>query len=120
MVLAEQHEADVPSAPDEPVSPRTIGWPSPAELRQSAPILRLLAETWAIPRVSKIGITLDQVEVQVWVFLPEDDREAESKILAAERAYLNSTPLHQFTLDVVPLAGLAEGILPPFETVLER
>ncbi len=120
MVLAEQHKTDVPSAPDAPVSPRTIGWPSPAALRQSAPVLRLLAEIWAIPQVSKIGITLDEAEVQLWVFVPDDHRESRGKVWEAERMYLNATPLHNFRLLTIPRADAGGSLLPPFETILER
>ncbi len=120
MVLAEQHEASVPEASDEAVSPRTIGWPSLAELRQSAPILRLLAEIWAIPQVSKIGLTLDEAEVQVWLFVPDDDREAEGRIWEAERAYLNATLLHDFRMQIIPRGKVQENLLPPFEIILER
>ena len=95
-------------------------WSTPAQLRKSWPIVRLLAEIWAIPEVKKVGMWADGAGIHVWVFLPDDDREAESRIILAERDYLQAMSLHPFELDVVPLARVREDILPPFETVLER
>ena len=120
MVLAEQHAATVPEATDERLSPSAIGWPSLAELRKSAPVLRLLAEIWANPWVYKVGVTVDGSDVQVWVFVPEDDREAELKVWDAERMYLNATPPHHFTIWIIPRAKVRDDLLPPFETILER
>ena len=115
-------EQMTPETPEPGRAPRRqrVVWPKPSQLRQSAPILRLLAEIWAIPQVTKIGLEIGDGAVQVWVFMPEDDSEAESRISRAERAYLNSTTLHSFEVDVVPTSEIREEVLPPFETVLER
>lgn len=115
-------EQITPEAPEPARAPRRqrVVWPKASQLRQSAPILRLLAEIWSIPQVSRIGLWVGEGAVQVWVFMPEDDREAESRISRAEREYLNATTLHSFELDVVPTSEIREEILPPFETVLER
>jgi hypothetical protein len=106
--------------PARPSRQQRVTWPKPSQLRQSVPILRLLAEIWAIPQVKKVGLWIDGAGVQVWVIMPEDDRAAESQIILAERDYLQATPLHRFVLDVVPLSRVCEDILPPFETILER
>jgi hypothetical protein len=121
MAVAAQ-ELIAPDAPEpaKRARRRAATWPKPSQLKQSVPILRLLAEIWSIPRVSKVGLQVNGPGVQVWVVMPDDDRDAESKISAAERAYLNATMLHAFELDVVPLSSVREMVLPPFETVLER
>ena len=115
----EQITPDAPQ-PSKPARRRAAAWPKPSQLKQSVPILRLLAEIWSIPQVNKIGMHVLGADVHLWVLMPDDDRDAESKISAAERAYLNATTLHAFELDVVPLSSVREDILPPFETVLER
>ena len=121
MAIAAQ-EQRTPEAPEPAQAPKRqrVVWPKPSQLRQSAPILRLLAEIWAIPQVTKLGLWVGDGAVQVWVFMPEDDREAESKISRAERAYLNVTTLHSFELDIIPTSEIQEEIVPPFETILER
>ena len=95
-------------------------WSTPSQLRKALPVVRLLAEIWAVPQVKKVDMWADGAGIHVWVFLPDDDREAESRIILAERDYLQATALHPFELDVVPLARVRADILPPFETVLER
>lgn len=121
MVVAGQAQV-TPETPEQVPMPRRqrVVWPKPSQLRRSAPILRLLAEIWAVPQVTKVGLMLRESDVHIWVFMPEDDRAAESKISAAERAYLNATTLHGFELDVVPTSVIREDVLPPYEVVLER
>ena len=99
-------------------------WSTPAQLRKSWPIVRLLAEIWAIPQVNKIGLRVDGTGIYVRVLVPEDTREVSYRIYGAERDYLNATSLHNFDLMVTPTnrvpAGILENILAGFETVLER
>lgn len=99
---------------------RATAWPTPAHFRQSIPIIRLLAEIWAVPQVSTVGLTSDGLEIHVWVIMPDEDREAETAIILAEREYLQATEPHNFVLDVVPLTRVRPSAIPPFETVLER
>ena len=63
MAVAAQEQI-APEAPQPSQAPRRqrVAWPKPSQLRRSAPILRLLAEIWAIPEVSKIGILVDGPE----------------------------------------------------------
>ena len=103
-----------------PIRRPAAAWSTPSQLRKALPIVRLLAEIWAIPQVTKLGVWADGAGIHVWVVMPDDDREVEARISAAERTYLNATALHPFELDVVPLAHVREDVLPPFETVLER
>jgi hypothetical protein len=99
-------------------------WSTDAQLRKSWPMVRLLAEIWSIPSVSTIGVTVNGAGTYVHVFMPDDDREAESQIYAAERNYLNSTSLHSFDLMVTQTnripEGIRAGLLAGFDTVLER
>ena len=120
MALAEHREGRGERRSGQTSRQRPVVWPKPSELRQSAPILRLRAEIWAIPEVSRIGLSLDGSGVQVWVLMPDDDRGAEARVWVAERAYLDATPLHSFELRIIPLSRVREEALPPFETVLER
>jgi hypothetical protein len=99
-------------------------WTTPSQLRKSLPIVRLLAEIWAVPQVDKIGVQVDGTGIYVRVLMNDNDREAESGIYAAERNYLNSTSLHGFDLRVIPGSRvperIREGLLEGFQTVLER
>jgi hypothetical protein len=118
---AAEHQAAVEARkPGRPTRLPAAAWSTESQLRKSWPIVRLLAEIWAIPQVSKIGVHANGTGIHIWVFLPDDDREAEARITLAERDYLQATSLHPFELDVVPLARVREDILPPFDTVLER
>lgn len=123
MAVVAQEQATL-GAPEPRKSGRTrlpaAAWSTGSQLRKAWPIVRLLAEIWAIPQVSKIGVHANGAGIHIWVFLPDDDREVEARITLAERDYLQATSLHPFELDVVPLARVREDILPPFETVLER
>jgi hypothetical protein len=84
------------------------------------PIIRLLAEIWAIPQVSKIGMLLEGSHVHLWVVMPLEDRDAEGRVYDAECDYLAAGPSHDFDLDLLILERMPKGELPPFETVLER
>ena len=113
------HGAPEPRKPGR-ARPPTAAWSTESQLRKSWPIVKLLAEIWAVPQVSKIGVHANGAGIHIWVFLPDDDREAESRIILAERDYLQATSLHSFELDIVPLARVREALFPPFEAVLER
>jgi hypothetical protein len=84
------------------------------------PILRLLAEIWSIPQVSKIGILADESGVQLRVLLTEEDRPSRSRIYTAEREYLNTTAPHGFNLWASPMSRAGKTFPPPFELVLDR
>ena len=121
MAIAAQ-EQRTPEAPEPAQAPRRqrVVWPKPSQLRQSAPILRLLAEIWAIPQVSKIGIFVDGPETFLRVVVPDTDRQIWSQIFRAEATYLNSTQSHHFELQVAPLSKAPVALPPPFETLIER
>ena len=119
-VAAQEQLTPETPQPSQAARRQRVVWPKPSQLRQSVPILRLLAEIWSIPEVQKVGLRVEGPSVHVWVVMPEDDEYAESRISAAERAYLNATTLHSFELDVAPLSNGWEEVPPPFETILER
>src|SRR5688572_27501484 len=75
---------------------------TPEQLEQFAPIVRLLAAISAIPQVSHISVTAITGSIDLWVFMPEEDYEAEGRISLAERDYLNSGRAHGFMLHVIP------------------
>lgn len=75
---------------------------TPEQLEQFAPIVRLLAAISAIPQVSHISVTAITGSIDLWVFMPEEDYEAEGRISLAERDYLNSGRAHGFMRHVIP------------------
>jgi len=95
-------------------------WSSAAQLRRSLPMLRLLADIWAIPQVGKVGLLSDDAGIQVRVLIRDNDRVARARVYNAERAYLNATEMHGFALRVTPMAKAGSEMPPPFETVLQR
>jgi hypothetical protein len=121
MAVAAQEQV-TPESPDPARAPRRqrVVWPKPSQLRQSAPILRLLAEIWSVPQVRTIAMLLEDRAVSIRVVLPDIDREAQPKIYAAERRYLGTTAEHAFNLHVVPLSKTRVPVPAPFEVVLER
>lgn len=95
-------------------------WPSTEVLREHAPVVRLLSSIWAIPQVTKIGLTLGTHSVDLWVFMAEDDAALEARISAAERAYAAEVCTHGFMLHVIPDGAVPAEALPPYETLIER
>ena len=95
-------------------------WASPSQVRKASPMVRLLAEIWAIPQVKKIGVVADEEGIQVRVLVAEDDRDARARVYAAERGYLNTTSPHGFNLRVSPASKAGMELPAPFETILER
>jgi hypothetical protein len=83
-------------------------------------MFRLLAELWTIPGVEKIGLLNEGFGPEVWVLLADRDNTASSRVYAAERDYLNSTPFHNFKLRVTALSKVRTELLPPIEMILER
>ncbi len=123
MAVTEQQvvpSAETAPQPARPSRQRAFSWPTPAQLRRSAPIFTLLAEIWAIPEVGKVGIANDEDGVEIRVLIREENRPARSAIYAAERDYLNATPPHSFRLWVSSAAKVGDVVLAPFEIVLER
>ena len=121
MAVAAQEQM-TPEAPEPARAPRRqrVVWPKPSQLRQSAPILRLLAEIWSIPQVIKIGLSTDQRDVHLWVVMPTEDIEAEERVYDAEIDFVQAAPTSNFDLDVLILDRMPASSVPPFETVLER
>ena len=95
-------------------------WPSAATLRQSAPIIRLLAELWAIPEIRRVAMFRDGPNIQIAVLLEADDRAAESKISAVERAYMNDTAPHDLVVDVLTPPDWRDSSFSAYATVLDR
>ena len=121
MAVAAQEQM-TPEAPEPARMPRRqrVVWPKPSQLRQSAPILRLLAEIWSIPQATKIGLSTDERDIHLWVVMPTEDIEAEERIYGAEIDFVQAAPDPNFDLDVLILDRMPTNGLPPFETVLER
>jgi hypothetical protein len=120
MAIAEQQEIERGPEPKQTSRLPTPAWPKPSQLRRSVPIYRLFAELWAIPEVSQIGLLLDDEGVKVRVLISDDTTAVRSKVYAAERAYLNSTPPHGFKLWASALSKVGNVMPPPFDPVLER
>jgi hypothetical protein len=106
-----------PSGSDHP-SPAS--WPAPEELEAFAPTLRLLSAIGAVPHVTKIGATVTQTGVDLWVFMAAEDYEAEALITRAEVAYLNATRMLGFALHVIPGTDVSPEVLPPYTVLFER
>ena len=121
MAIAAQEQI-TPDAPQPARSSRqpAAAWSMPSQLRKSLPIVRLIAEIWAIPQVGKVGVVADGDGIQVRVLMAENDRAARAKVYDAERSYLITTSPHDFNLRVSPIAKAGRTLPPPFETVLER
>jgi hypothetical protein len=119
VVAQEQMTPDAPEPARAPRRQRVV-WPKPSQLRQSVPILRLLAEIWSIPQVLTVAMHVEGASTAVRVVLPDIDRQAQAKIYAAERQYLAAMPLHDFDLQVVPLTKARVAVPAPFEAILER
>ena len=116
-----EHEATTASGKSErPARQPGAAWSTPSQLRKSMPIVRLVAEIWAIPQVQKIGLLVDEDGVQVRVLMANDERDARAKVYDAEREYLNGTSPHDFNLRVVPLSKAGDTLPPSFQTILER
>ena len=101
-------------------SASTGAWSDPERMHALATIVRLLTEIWTIPQVAKIGLATRAIGVDLWIFMREDDYEAEGLISLAERDYLNASPPHGFALQVVPGADIAPNMLPPMTVLLKR
>ena len=102
-------------------SSSTVGpWSDPEQMQEVAGIVRLLTEIWTIPQVTKIGVATRSSGIDLWVFMQEDNYEAEGLISLAERDYLNAIQPHGFTLNVVPGSDIAPNMLPPMTVLLER
>jgi hypothetical protein len=95
-------------------------WSDPEQMHEVASIVRLLTEIWAVPRVTKIGLATRDAGIDLWVFMSEDDYEAEGQISLAERDYLNASASHGFALHVVPGADVDTAMLPAMMVLLER
>jgi hypothetical protein len=122
MVVAEQQatrDADVRQTRRAPRQ-RNAVWPKPSQLHGAAPILRLLAQIWSVPEVSKVGVEIDGPNVHVWVVMPIEDLEAEGRVYDAEIDYLIATRSVTFDLDVLLLDRMPASVIPSFETILER
>src|SRR4051794_6048632 len=87
-----------------PMASRSAGepWPSPGDLQQLAPVMRLIATISTIPQVVKISMSRGEASVNLWVFLAEDDYDAEALISRAERALLNSGAPPIVQVHVIP------------------
>lgn len=100
---------------------------SPDELHELAPIVRLLTAIWMVPQVTKVAVATGEAitnvaAVDIWVFMSEEDYEAEAAISRAERAFLNENPGFGFlfTLNVVPGQDIAPEMIPRHTVLLER
>jgi hypothetical protein len=123
VVVEEEATRDAPEprvTPNTPARKPGAPWSSAAQMRRSLPMLRLLADIWAIPQVGKVGLLSDDAGIQLRVLVRDDDRAARAKIYDAEREYLNATATHGFALRVTPMAKVGREMPPLFETVLER
>lgn len=106
-----------------PVTPAGPGgfWPSPEQFRQFAPFVRLLTSIWSVPQVRKVSTSTCDSGVDLWVFMTEDNYQAEALISRAERDFLNSSDVAaRFHLHVIPGNDVDPEMLPPTILILER
>jgi hypothetical protein len=89
-------------------------------MHEVATIVQLLTEIWNIPIVRRIGLSTRESGVDLWVFVYEEDYEAEGLISMAEREYLNASPAYGAALHVVPGSDIDPDMLPPMTVLLER
>lgn len=101
-------------------APSAAPWSDPEQMHEVATIVRLLTEIWTIPQVTKIGLATRETGIDLWVFMREEDYEAEGLISLAERDYLNTSPPHGFLLHVAPGSDIHPTMLPPMTVLLER
>ena len=95
-------------------------WSNPEQMHEVAAVVRLLTEIWTVPQVTKVALATRDGGVDLWVFMAEDDYEAEGRISLAERDYLNAGPPRGFSVNVVPGQDIAPSMLPPMTVLLER
>lgn len=95
-------------------------WSDPEQMHEVATIVRLLTKIWTIPQVTKIGLATRETGIDLWIFMPQEDYEAEGVISLAERDYLNASPPHGFALHVAPGSDIPPEMLPPMTILLER
>jgi len=95
-------------------------WPSPAELQKLAPLLRLITAIGSVPQVNKITMSSSDKGINLWVFMSEDDYEAESHISRAERTFLNSEQPIPVLVHVIPGTDIAPEMLPSGAVLFER
>jgi hypothetical protein len=119
-VAAQEQITPEAPRPSKPARRRAATWPKPSQLKQSVPILRLLAEIWSTDNVLKVGVMADEEGVHLRVLLADEDRAARSSVYAAEREYLNATPPHGFELHVSAASKAGHALPFPFEAILER
>jgi hypothetical protein len=89
-------------------------------MHEVAAVVRLLTEIWSVPQVTKIGLATREAGIDLWVFMTEDDYEAEGQVSLAERDYLIANPAPGFAVQVVPGSDIAPDLLPPMTVLLER
>jgi len=101
--------------------PSIVGpWSDPAQMHEVAAVVRLLTEIWTVPQVTKIGLAARETGIDLWIFMSEEDYEAEGLISLAERDYLNASAPPGFLLHVAPGTDIAPSMLPPMTILLER
>ena len=122
--VVEQEAVAAPRKARRAVRQPGAAWTSPAQLWRSGPMMRLLAEIWAIPEVGKLGVRADGLGIYVHVLMPQEDRAAEYRIYDVEADYLDATAPHGFDLMVTQLSQVPESIqdelIVGYEVLLER
>jgi hypothetical protein len=82
--------------------------------------MRLIASIGAIPEVQKLSMSRGDITIDLWVFLAEDDYEAEALISRAERDFLNSGIPPVVMVHVIPGTDVDPAMLPTATILLER
>jgi hypothetical protein len=100
--------------------PDVGSWPAPQQLEALAPVVRLLSAIGSVPQVTRIGVTMTDPGIDLWVFMEEEDYDAEARVTRAERAYLTVAPHVKFALHVVTGEDIPKDVLPPYTVVFER
>jgi hypothetical protein len=84
------------------------------------PISRFVEDLWAIPQVTRIGTSIGEQAVEVWVFLIEPSPEAEAQVTVAQGVFLATGAPLPIQVRVAAIAHVDPGNLPVFGAVLER
>jgi hypothetical protein len=79
-----------------------------------------MAAISAIPQVTKLSMSRAETNVNLWVFLAEDDYDVEALISRAEREFLNSGVPPMVRVHVIPGTDVDPSMLPSTTVLLER
>ncbi len=90
---------------------------APAGSRELPLVVRLQP---ALQTVQRIAMSVEEDQLDIWVFMREEHREDESAVIRLEREYRNSGTPFSSEVHIYPLSEVDAELLPPLDTLLER